>query len=108
MTKAEVGIGKTYLAKVSGKVSRVQITSASPYGGWNGRNLDTNREVRIKSARRLRRVRCGNCPSCKKLQLDKVIFTDRFKKAANTEDRVAIKAEWDAWVKELELGAECR
>jgi len=55
MKKAEVRIGETYLVKVSGKLARVRVTGESPYGGWVGENLATRREVRIRSAQRLRR-----------------------------------------------------
>jgi len=54
MRKAEVEIGATYAAKVSGKLTKVRITRPSPYGGWDGLNLATQREVRIRSAARLR------------------------------------------------------
>ncbi len=55
MKKAEVQIGTTYIAKVSGVLAKVRITGASPYGGWVGKNLATGREIRIRSAARLRR-----------------------------------------------------
>src|SRR5260370_29908690 len=55
MKKRDVKIGETYLAKVSGKLVPVRITSESPYGGWNAVNTTTGREVRIRSAARLRR-----------------------------------------------------
>ena len=55
MKKSEVKIGKTYTAKVSGFVVPVRIESESPHGGWLGRNILTKREVRIRSAARLRR-----------------------------------------------------
>lgn len=55
MKKSEIKIGKTYTAKVSGNVVPVRIESESPYGGWVGRNILTKREVRIRSAARLRR-----------------------------------------------------
>ena len=48
-------IGSTYIAKVSGVLAKVRITGESPYGGWRGTNLATGREVRIRSAARLRR-----------------------------------------------------
>lgn len=54
MKKSEVQVGKVYIVKVSGKLARVRLTEASPYGGWIGTNLSTNREVRIKSAAKLR------------------------------------------------------
>ena len=55
MKKCDVQIGKTYTAKVSGFVVPVRITSESPHGGWVGMNILTRREVRIKTAARLRR-----------------------------------------------------
>jgi len=53
--KNEIRIGETYVVKVSGKLARVRVTGESPYGGWVGQNLATRREVRIRSAQRLRR-----------------------------------------------------
>jgi hypothetical protein len=55
MKKRDITIGETYLAKVSGKLVPVRITSESPHGGWNAVNTTTGREVRIRSAARLRR-----------------------------------------------------
>ncbi len=54
MKKNEVKIGGTYLAKVSDKVVPVRIDGESAHGGWNATNLATNKNVRIKSAQRLR------------------------------------------------------
>ena len=54
MKKKDVEIGKTYLAKVSGKVVPVRITGESRYGGWDAVNTKTKRSVRIKTAARLR------------------------------------------------------
>lgn len=54
MKKAQIQIGKTYRAKVSGKLANVRITGECLYGGWDGINTDTGRTVRIKSAQRLR------------------------------------------------------
>ena len=64
MKKAEIEIGGTYLAKVSGTVQPVQVLSESPHGGWNAYNHKTKRSIRIKSCQRLRRQvptcdRCG-------------------------------------------------
>ena len=53
MKKENVHIGHNYRAKVSGKVVPVRILRESPSGGWYGRNLETNREIRIKTAARL-------------------------------------------------------
>jgi hypothetical protein len=55
MKKRDIKIGETYLAKVSGKLAPVRITNESVHGGWNAVNTTTGREVRIRSAARLRR-----------------------------------------------------
>lgn len=55
MRAAEVQIGSVYVVKVSGRLTRVRVDSPCRYGGWYGTNLATGREVRIRSARRLRR-----------------------------------------------------
>jgi len=54
MKKKDVKVGAMYVAKVSGSVSPIRLDAESPYGGWDGTNLDTGRKVRIKSAQRLR------------------------------------------------------
>ena len=54
MKKNEVKVGHVYKAKVTGKVVPVEIVSANPNGGWEGKNLSTGKSVRIKSAQRLR------------------------------------------------------
>jgi hypothetical protein len=55
MKKNEVKIGGVYVTKVSDKMAAVRITGVNPHGGWDAVNVDTNREVQIKSAQRLRR-----------------------------------------------------
>ena len=55
MKKADIQVGSTYIAKVSGVLAKVRITGESPHGGWRGTNLATGREIRIRSAARLRR-----------------------------------------------------
>ena len=55
MKKNEVQIGATYLVRVTGKLAPVRIVCEHPHHGWNGVNVDTKREVRIKSAQRLRK-----------------------------------------------------
>ena len=55
MKKTEVAVGKTYVVKVSGQLTRVRLAGESPYGGWIGKNLSTGREVRIRTAAKLRR-----------------------------------------------------
>ncbi len=53
MTATEIKIGRYYAAKVSRKMTIVKIEAGSSRGGWTGRNIFTNRRVRIKSAVRL-------------------------------------------------------
>ena len=55
MKKQDVQIGSTYIVRVSGTLAKVRINGESPYSGWRGTNLATGREVRIRSAARLRR-----------------------------------------------------
>lgn len=54
MRKNEVQIGAVYAAKVSGRIVPVRIDRPSPYGGWEGTNLQTGRTIRIRTAARLR------------------------------------------------------
>jgi hypothetical protein len=54
MKKNEVKIGGVYTAKVTNKVVQVRIDAESRYGGWDGTNLATGKNVRIKSPTRLR------------------------------------------------------
>ena len=56
MKKTNVELGCCYLAKISGRLSPVRILDESVYGGWRGKNLRTQRDVRIRSAQKLRRV----------------------------------------------------
>ena len=56
MKKSDVRINGVYRVKVSGKVCDVRITGENPHGGWDGLNVATNRNVRIKSPQRLRAV----------------------------------------------------
>ena len=53
MEKHEIVVGAHYIAKVSGKRAAVQILAVNKYGGWDAKNLHTQRHVRIRSARRL-------------------------------------------------------
>lgn len=54
MKKNDIKVGSLYVAKVTGKLARIRIDAEDPNGGWDATNLETNRRVRIKSARRLR------------------------------------------------------
>ena len=55
MKKVDVSIGKIYVVKVSGKLVPVRLAREASYGGWFGVNMATAREVRIRSAAKLRR-----------------------------------------------------
>ncbi len=54
MQKRNVRIGTTYIVKVSGTLARVRLTREHDRGGWYGSNLATGREIRIRTAARLR------------------------------------------------------
>jgi hypothetical protein len=54
MKGKEIKIGAIYAVKVSGKLCRVRVNGPSPYGGWDCRNLDTNRPVHVRGAGRFR------------------------------------------------------
>jgi len=55
MKAEQVEIGGVYVMKVTDKEAQVRIDREHENGGWIGTNLSTNRSVRIKSARKLRR-----------------------------------------------------
>jgi len=54
MQKHNVKVGSTYIVKVSGTLAKVRITREHPRGGWYGTNIATGREIRIRTAARLR------------------------------------------------------
>ena len=54
MQKQNVHIGTTYIVKVSGRLAKVRLTREHARGGWYGANLATGREIRIRTAARLR------------------------------------------------------
>jgi hypothetical protein len=56
MKKADVVVGGTYIVKVSEKLVPVKLEGVSPYGGWFGRSTVTGREIRIRTASKLRRL----------------------------------------------------
>jgi hypothetical protein len=70
MKKRDVTLGQVYAVKVSGAIQKVRVVAESPYGGWVGKNLATGREVRIRTAGRLRypvdpssKLFCGERPA---------------------------------------------
>jgi len=56
ITKKTVQVGDVYAVKVSGKTTPVRIDRENPRGGWDATNLRTKRKVRIRTARRLRKL----------------------------------------------------
>lgn len=54
MKRKSVEIGGVYVAKISGRMVPVKLLRESPYGGWDGRNEITGRDVWIKTAAKLR------------------------------------------------------
>ena len=66
MQKHNVQIGTTYIVKVSGTLAKVRLTREHPRGGWYGTNLATGREIRIRTAARLR----SEVPTAQGISLD--------------------------------------
>jgi hypothetical protein len=54
MQKHNVKVGSIFIVKVSGTLARVRITREHDRSGWYGINLTTGREIRIRTAARLR------------------------------------------------------
>ena len=54
MKKRDVVLGQVYAVKVSGRIQPVRLIAESSDGGWVGRNEETGREIRIRSAAKLR------------------------------------------------------
>lgn len=54
MKKDQVKVGGVYAAKVSDRIVPLRIDREHANGGWVGTNQNTGKEVRIKSAQRLR------------------------------------------------------
>ena len=63
MKAKDVRIGGVYVAKISGKLTRVRLTGESGRGGWDAVNIATGRAVRIKTVAKLRHeVRAAPIP----------------------------------------------
>lgn len=66
MLQNEVSVGKSYIVKISsGKLAVVQLTGEDAYyngrhRGWTGVNLATKRQIRVRTARKLRREATPN------------------------------------------------
>jgi hypothetical protein len=54
MKKRDVVLGQVYAVQVSGRVQPVRLIAGSPNGGWVGRNEQTGREIRVRTAGKLR------------------------------------------------------
>lgn len=57
MKKSDVELGRDYFVKVSGQIKTVRLIGPHPLGGYEGRVLQTDRYIRIKTAARLRGIR---------------------------------------------------
>jgi len=55
MTKDQIRLGGLYIARISGRIVAVRIEQPSIHGGWRATNMATGREIRIRTAARLRR-----------------------------------------------------
>ena len=66
MKKNGIKVGSTYIVKVSGTLAKVRLTREHARGGWCGINLATGREVRIRTAARLR----SEAPSAQQISPD--------------------------------------
>ncbi len=66
MQKQNVHIGSTYIVKVSGALAKVRLTRHVGVRGWYGTNLATGREIRIRTAARLR----SEVPHAQEISLD--------------------------------------
>jgi hypothetical protein len=55
MKTREIEIGDAYIGNVNGELAKVRTPRESPHGSYQAKNLATGREVRIRSAARLRR-----------------------------------------------------
>lgn len=55
MKQKDVVVGATYIVKVSGRLVSVRLDRNCEYGGWYGTNTMTGREIRIRTAAKLRR-----------------------------------------------------
>jgi len=54
MKRQNIEVGRTYLVKVSGRLVPVRLEAEHSNGGWTGVNKETRRQVRVRTAARLR------------------------------------------------------
>lgn len=67
MQKHMIKVGSTYIVKVSGTLAKVRLTREHDRGGWYGINLATGREIRVRTAARLR----SEAPAAEAISPDK-------------------------------------
>ena len=108
MKTEQIELGKTYTAKIAGKLAPVRLECVSPYGGWDATNTRTHRRVRIHSARKLRGewkpTRCGKCANCQTLAQEKQTWTLKYREsidAGRQDTAVALRDGWRARVAAL-------
>lgn len=54
MRQKDVRIGGRYVAKISNRLTTVEILGDAIGSGWIAKNINTGRRIRIKSAAKLR------------------------------------------------------
>ncbi len=98
MKKSEVKVGEVYRCKVSGNIVDVRITAENPRGGWDAVNVATKREVRIKSAQRLRGLapqrpakRKALASPARNASASKVVTKEEYEAQAKGESKAAGK-----------------
>jgi len=105
MKKADVKVGSVYAAKVSGKVVPVRIDAENPRGGWTGTNQATGKQVRIKSAQRLRYAMAKKDGKWRRVpagaEKDATRANVGGEGAAQGDAKAARKAKVDAWRKDV-------
>ena len=93
MKKSEIGLNHVYEAKVAGRLVPVRILVAHVAGGWIGRNERTGREVRIRSAVRLRReIGWGRLDQIRRLREGGMTFEEARARVDRNEQDAADQA----------------
>jgi hypothetical protein len=91
--KSEIGLNHVYEAKVAGRLVPVRILVAHVAGGWIGRNERTGREVRIRSAARLRReIGWGRLDQIRRLREGGMTFDEARARVDRNEQDAADQA----------------
>lgn len=56
MTRDQVEMSRHYIVRIKGAETVVKIVAVNPRGGWFGMNVQTGRDVKIKTGARLKRI----------------------------------------------------